>query len=262
MAIVGVGKMGSALLSGVLQRGLLPAQEIGILDRDAARSASLSERFGVRHLELKDLSGVERVVISLQPGQFFPVSDQLAHPATGYLSTMAGVSTAALARHLGTRRVVRAMPSLAATIGCSTTAITAPREAVESGDYAFGLSLFGAVGEVYEIQESLFNVFTGMSSSGPAYVAVFAEALADGAVRMGLPRQLANSLVVKVLAASAELLAAKAHPAVLKDEVASPAGTTIAGLAELERYRFRAALIQAVEAATKRSLELGEDLAS
>ena len=172
---------------------------------------------------------------------------------------MAGVSTATLTRRLGTKRVVRVMPNLAATIGKAQTAITSPKEAQDAGDFDFARSLFGAVGEVYELPEHLFNAFTGMSASGPAYLAVVAEALADGGVRMGLPRALAQELAARLLSASGELLLLRAHPGMLKDEVASPGGTTIAGLEALEQAGVRGGLIAAVVAATRRSTELGHD---
>jgi len=112
---------------------------------------------------------------------------------------------------------------------------------------------------VYDLSEHLFNAFTGMSASGPAYAAVVAEALADGGVRMGLPRALANELAAKLLVASGELLQQRAHPGLLKDEVSSPGGTTIAGLEVLESAGVRGALIGAVVAATRRGSDLGKD---
>ncbi|MBB6097450.1 pyrroline-5-carboxylate reductase [Deinobacterium chartae] len=259
LAIVGVGKMGLALLEGVLRRGILQPHEVGIFEHNAVRQAALAEKHSVRPLSLAELGQAERVALCLQPRQFMTVAGELARPNVGYLSTMAGISTGLLARRLGTKRVVRAMPNLAATIGRASTAITAPREAMDNGDYDFGRAIFQAVGDVYDLPEHLFNTFTGMSGSGPAYAAVFAEALADGAVRMGLSRPLANELAAKALIATGELLLDKPHPGVLKDEVASPGGTTIAGIEALEAGAFRSAVIQAVIAATRRGAELGKD---
>ncbi|MFC4456005.1 pyrroline-5-carboxylate reductase [Deinococcus sonorensis] len=259
LAIVGVGKLGLSLLEGILKRGVLSAQDIGLMDANEVRVAQLAEKFGVRTLRPGELARVSRVLISVQPRIFPEISEGLAQPNTGYISTMAGVSTTSLIRRLGTRRVVRVMPNLAATIGHAQTAITAPREAQDAGDLDFARSLFGSVGQVYELQEHLFNVFTGMSASGPAYMAVVAEALADGAVRMGLPRALAQELAARLMSASGELLLQRPHPAMLKDEVASPGGTTIAGLQALEHAGVRAGLIEAVVAATRRGNELGQD---
>lgn len=259
LAIVGVGKLGLALLEGVTAQGVLPPAEIGLLDANAARAQDIAARTGARVITQADLGRAERILISLQPRVFPEASEWLAQPSAGYISTMAGVSVSALTRRLGTKRVVRVMPNLAATIGRAQTAITAPREAQDAGDLDFARSLFGAVGEVYELPEHLFNAFTGMSASGPAYVAVVAEALADGGVRMGLPRPLANELAAKLLIATGELVQRRAHPALLKDEVASPGGTTIAGLAALEAAGVRGGLIEAVVQATRRGTELGKD---
>ncbi|MFC4425734.1 pyrroline-5-carboxylate reductase [Deinococcus navajonensis] len=259
LAIVGVGKLGLALLEGVTSRGVLPASEIGLLDSNSRRLEEVAATSGAQVLTPAGLAGAQRIVISLQPRVFPEVSEWLAQENAGYISTMAGVNVATLARRLGTKRVVRVMPNLAATIGLSQTAITGPREASDAGDLAFAHSLFGAVGDVYDLPEHLFNVFTGMSASGPAYAAVVAEALADGGVRMGLPRALANELAAKLLVSSGELLQRRAHPGLLKDEVSSPGGTTIAGLLALETAGVRGGLMQAVEAATRRSTELGRD---
>ncbi|WP_034383391.1 pyrroline-5-carboxylate reductase [Deinococcus sp. YIM 77859] len=259
LAIVGVGKLGLALLTGVTSRGVMPAGEIGLLDANAPRAAELAARTGARVLTWADLRSADRILVSVQPRVFPEISDRLAQESTGYISTMAGVSTGTLTRRLGTQRVVRVMPNLAATIGLSQTAITASREAEGAGDLDFARQLFGSVGDVYDLPEHLFNAFTGMSASGPAYAAVFAEALADGGVRMGLPRALAHELAAKLLIASGELLQKRAHPGLLKDEVASPGGTTIAGLEVLEAAGVRGALMRAVVAATRRGADLGQD---
>lgn len=259
LAIVGVGKLGLSLLTGVTSGGVIPAHEIGILDTNAVRAEELAGRFGVRVIGPRDLAQAGRIVVSVQPRVFPEIAPWLAQENAGYISTMAGVSVGAIARRLGTRRVVRVMPNLAATIGKSQTAMTSPREAYDAGDFDFARLLFGAVGTVYELPEHLFNAFTGMSASGPAYAAVVAEALADGGVRMGLPRPLANELAARLLASTGELLLERAHPAMLKDEVASPGGTTIAGLEELEAAGVRGGLIRAVVAASRRGTELGKD---
>ncbi len=259
LAIVGVGKLGLSLLEGILKQGVLLPEEIGLLDAQVSRAAALAERYGTRHLTQSQLGAASRVLVSVQPRVFPEICEWLAQPNTGYISTMAGVSTATLTRRLGTRRVVRVMPNLAATIGLSQTAITAPKDAQDAGDLDFARGLFGAVGEVYELSENLFDAFTGMSASGPAYLAVVAEALADGGVRMGLPRALAQELAARLLTASGELLLQRAHPGMLKDEVSSPGGTTIAGLEQLELAGVRGGLIAAVVAASRRSTELGHN---
>ncbi len=259
LAIVGVGKLGLSLLEGVTRRSVLAPQDIGLIDIHTERTAEIAERTGAVLLDPAQLGRAERIVIALQPRAFPAAAEWLAQENAGYISTMAGVSLTALSRRLGTKRVVRVMPNLGATIGLSQTAIAAPKEAVQAGDHAFAHQLFDAVGDAYDLPENLFDVFTGMSASGPGYAAVVAEALADGAVRMGMPRALAQELAAKLLVTSGELLQRRLHPGLLKDEVASPGGTTIAGLSALEAAGVRGGLMAAVEAATRRSTDLGRD---
>jgi pyrroline-5-carboxylate reductase len=261
LAIVGAGKMGEAFLEGVLNSRLLGNDEVGVIGGSSRRAAEVAERYGVKYLTQSDISRADRVLLCVQPKSFQAVSQWAAQPQAGYISIMAGVPLSQLARRLGTRRVVRAMPNLAATIHKSATAIVALPEAETNEDLVFARHLFGAVGDVYEIPEHLFNTFTGMVGSGPAYAAIFAEALADGGVRMGLDRRLAIELAGKLLISTGELLLRRVHPSILKDEVASPGGTTVAGIAEIERYTFRAALIEAVRAATLRGGDLGQERA-
>ena len=243
LAFVGLGKMGRSILKGALERGFLRPEEVGVLGRTPERSRELAEPFGVRPLTRADLGMAERVLIAVQPRDFPALAPEIAHHRLGYISIMAGISTSVLARRLDNRRVVRAMPNLAVVIGESSTALTALKEAT--------------VGDVYEIPEHLFDAFTGMSASAPAYLAVVAEALADAGVKMGMPRALALRLAADALAATGELLKGR-HPAQVKDEVASPGGTTIHGLHALEARAVRAAFYEAVEAATRRGHELGE----
>jgi pyrroline-5-carboxylate reductase len=257
LALVGVGKMGKSILEGILRSGFLDRSQIGVLDTPE-RTQEVAQALEVRGLSLPELREAERVLLSVQPRDFAGLAPSITHPNTGYLSIMAGVSTLQLSQRLGTRRVVRAMPNLAATIGKSSTAITGPRDADEAGDLQFARSMFATVGDVYDLPERLFDAFTGMSASAPAYIAVVAEALADGGVKQGIPRMQALKLAADVLISTGELLRFK-HPAVLKDEVSSPGGTTIHGLAALETHSVRAALMEAVEAATRRGHELGRE---
>ena len=251
--------MGEAILEGVLNAGLVRKEDVGVIGGTSRRAAEVAEKHGVAYINQSQIRKAERVLIGVQPKVFPQVSEWIAHPNAGYISIMAGVNLGTLSRRLGSRRVVRAMPNLAATIHKSATAVVALGEGKEGGDLEFALELFRAVGDVYELPESLFNTFTGMVGSGPAYAAIFAEALADGGVRMGLGRKIAIELAGKLLISTGELLLRRVHPSILKDEVASPGGTTVAGIAEIERYTFRAAVIEAVKAATLRGDELGQD---
>jgi pyrroline-5-carboxylate reductase len=259
LAVIGVGKMGEAILEGMLGAFLLERSEIGIVGGNSRRAAEVAEKHGVTVVSRDDVHAAERVLICVQPKVFPEIASWAGHANGGFISIMAGVSLDSLARRLGSRRVVRAMPNLAATIHKSATAVVSLPEAESGGDMDFARALFASVGDVYDIAEPLFNTFTGMVGSGPAYAAIFAEALADGGVRMGLNRKLAIELAGKLLISTGELLLRRVHPSILKDEVASPGGTTVAGIAEIERYTFRAAIIEAVKAATNRGAELGRE---
>jgi pyrroline-5-carboxylate reductase len=174
------------------------------------------------------------------------------------ISIAAGVATRKLRDHLGKpARLIRVMPNTPALVLEGVTAI-ARAEGLRPGDLEAAQELFAAVGKVVVLDESAMDAVTGLSGSGPAYVALALEALADGGVKMGLDRATATLLAAQTVLGSARLiLETGVHPAQLKDMVSSPGGTTIAGIAALEDGGFRRALIQAVERATLRSRELG-----
>jgi len=257
LAVVGAGKMGLAILKGALDAGVLEPSEVGVLDRDREATEERARALGVRPLLPEDLAEAERILIAVKPQHFPELASNLVGLEAGILSVMAGVRAQRIAEALKTQRVVRAMPNLGVSVGLGTTALTALPEAEAAGDLAFAEALFSALGSAVRLSEPLFDAFTAMSSSALAYLAVAAEALADGGVRMGLSRELAERFAREALAATARLLETRA-PAELKNEVTSPGGTTAAGLYALEQGAFRAALIAAVEAATQRGKELGE----
>src|SRR5207244_7402529 len=165
-----------------------------------------------------------------------------------------------LAEGLGSeRRLVRVMPNTPCLVAASASGY-APGEAATTEDINLVDRLLNAVGRAFRLPEHLLDAVTGLSGSGPAFIYVIIEAMSDGGVRMGLPRDVATALAAQTVFGAAKMvLETGAHPAVLKDMVASPGGTTIAGLHALERGGLRAALIDAVEAATKRSAELGNN---
>jgi pyrroline-5-carboxylate reductase len=174
------------------------------------------------------------------------------------LSVVAGATLAQLAAGLGPAvRLVRVMPNTPSLVGACAAAY-APAATATADDVQLVQTLFAAVGVAHRLPETLLDAVTGLSASGPAFVAVVIEALSDGGVRMGLPRDVATALAAQTVLGTAKMvLDARLHPGVLKDMVASPAGTTIAGLHALERGGLRAALMDAVEAATRRAEELG-----
>ena len=254
LAIVGAGKMGGAVLTGALRAGVLRAEDVGIYHPDAARRAEVAARHGVSELDDDAVHHAERVLVGVKPQAFDEVAPLIARRGACYLSLMAGVSAETIAKRVGSRRVVRAMPNLGARVHLSSTALAALSDAGPE-DVAFAGDLFAAVGSVHRIPESLFDAFTGLAGSGPAFAAVFAEALADGGVRSGFGRDTARELARQVLEATAALLEEKG-PADLKDEVASAGGTAIAGVRALERHGARYAVMRAVEEASTRAGEL------
>jgi pyrroline-5-carboxylate reductase len=172
------------------------------------------------------------------------------------LSVVTGLKIAALREAAAGCRVIRAMPNTAAMVGRSATAVAAEKGAARA-DIETAERIFGAVGEVFSVAEGQLDAVTGLSGSGPAFVYLVMEALADGGLAAGLPRALALDLAVQTVAGAAEMAAlTKEHPALLREMVASPAGTTIAGLVVLEGAAVRSAFINAVKAAAARSKEL------
>jgi pyrroline-5-carboxylate reductase len=254
LAIVGAGKMGGAVLLGALKAGVLRPKEIGIYHPNAKRRGELAKQFGVTPIDDDGMHHAERVLVAVKPQYFDDVAPLIAQRNASYISVMAGVSASAIARRVGSNRVVRAMPNLGARIGLSATALSHLPQA-SPDDVAMAEKLFSAVGTVYHLPESLFDAFTGLAGSGPAFAAVVAEAIADGGVRVGFNRATARDLARQVLLATAKLLETSG-PADIKDEVASAGGTAITGIKALEQHGLRYALIEAIEAASNRAAEL------
>jgi pyrroline-5-carboxylate reductase len=182
----------------------------------------------------------------------------VADPTKLVISVAAGVTIERVEKALpGGPRVVRVMPNTPALVLAGAAGIAAGKRATDA-DLALAQEIFGAVGTAAVVDEKLMDAVTGLSGSGPAYVFTVIEALADGGVKMGIPRPLAMALAVQTVLGSARMvIETKEHPAKLRDMVTSPGGTTIAGMHELEKGKLRAVLMNAVEAATKRSRELG-----
>ncbi|GAB4263387.1 MAG: pyrroline-5-carboxylate reductase [Deferrisomatales bacterium] len=263
LAVVGLGNMGEALIKGILDRGLVDPPDVRGADKVRARGEEMARRYGLTLCDdaREACRGAQVVLLAVKPQDADAALAEIAPATAGnpVISVCAGIPLARLTAALspGTP-VVRAMPNTPALIGQGTTVYCAnARATAEHRETA--RALLGAVGEVHEVgDEGLLDAVTGLSGSGPAYVFAFLEALADGGVLAGLPRALARSLACQTVVGAA-LLARDSgeHTAELKDRVASPAGTTIAGLRELEKGGFRAAVIEAVRAATARSRELG-----
>jgi pyrroline-5-carboxylate reductase len=256
LAVVGGGRMGEALLGGLLAAGWAEADEVAVVEPVAARQDELAARFpGVAlHAEPVPADGV---VIAVKPDQVEAVGASLAELEVGrVLSIAAGVTLARIEAAVPGRPVVRAMPNTPALVGAGAAAIAGGSFASEADlDWAEGI--LGSVGVVVRVKESLLDAVTGLSGSGPAYVFLVAESLIEGGVLAGLPRATSRDLVVATMLGSARLLAETGDdPAELRAAVTSPAGTTAAGLRELEDRATRAAFVAAVAAATDRAREL------
>jgi pyrroline-5-carboxylate reductase len=257
LQLVGGGRMGEALLGGLLEAAWAAAGDMRVVEALAPRRDELAERFpGV---EVTDTVGpAEGTVLATKPGDIAAACAGLGAEAGRVLSIAAGVRLTSLEAALppGTP-VVRAMPNTPALVGAGAAAIAGGTSAGDD-DLAWAESILAAVGTVVRVSEPLLDAVTGLSGSGPAYVFLVAEALVEAGVLVGLPRPVAAELAVQTLLGSARLLAeGDAGPEALRAAVTSPGGTTAAGLRALEQAGVRAAFLDAVVAATERSRELG-----
>jgi len=264
LGVIGVGNMGGALVRGIVRAGALAAERIVVSDAQSARGAALAQELGVRQAQTNpELAGAsEYVLLAVKPGVMRAVTEEIAEalsPDQTVVSVAAGVPLARVQAWLGKARpaLVRVMPNTPALVGAGVFAVAAPGVAAERVEKLE--RLLAAAGAVVEVEEGMMDAVTGLSGSGPAFVFVMIQALADGGVAAGLPRAMALRLAVETVAGAAKMVRETGeHPEALKDAVASPGGTTIAGLAELERAGFRAAVASAVKAAAKRAKELSE----
>ena len=255
--------MAEALIRGLVRGGHVPASRIAASGPRKERLDQLVKEYGIdvttHNREIAQRCGL--VVFSVKPQildkVLREVGDQLK-PGTLVVSICAGVDTATIEDAVPDGvRVVRAMPNTPALVGAGATAIAAGKHASET-DLATAKALFDAVGITVELDESQLDAVTGLSGSGPAYIFLILEALADAGVKVGLSRRNAQRLAAQTVMGSAKLLLdTDEHPGKLKDMVTSPGGTAIAGLHTLEEGGLRTTLINAVETATKRSRELG-----
>jgi pyrroline-5-carboxylate reductase len=264
---IGSGKMATALVLGMIRSGTAGAESILASDPDAAARSALAAATGVAVTDSNRRVARESdvLVLSVKPQVMAQILEDVRPEVTPehlVISIAAGVSLATLGAGLGAgRRLARVMPNTPALVGAGASGYCLGPHARES-DEAVVHSCVGAVGRAFRVPEPLLDAVTGLSGSGPAFVYVMIEALSDGGVRVGLPREVATALAAQtVLGAARMVLETGQHPGVLKDQVTSPGGTTITGLHALERGGVRAALIDAVEAATRRASELAAQAA-
>lgn len=256
--------MGTALVEGAIRAGVIAAGDVIGVDPWLAAQEQFAKVTGARvATEISALAGCEVILLCTKPLDALTAMRAAADACLGQsvlvISIAAGLTVSALeavaAEHL---RVIRAMPNTPALVGKGAAGYCLGTRATPA-DAAITRLLLGAVGLAVEVPERLMDAVTGLSGSGPAYVYLIIEALADGGVCAGLPRADAVLLAAQtVLGAATMVLETGKHPAVLKDMVTSPGGTTLAGLAVLERHGLRSAMIEAVAAATRRATELGQ----
>ncbi|KAL0334354.1 UNVERIFIED_CONTAM: Pyrroline-5-carboxylate reductase [Sesamum angustifolium] len=262
LGFIGAGKMAESIARGVVKSGVLPASCIRTAHRGTARRTAF-ESFGVKVLDENSqvVQESDVVVFSVKPQVVKDVVLQLRPLLSEkklLVSVAAGVKLKDLQEWAGHSRFIRVMPNTPAAVGVAASVIGLGAAATKD-DGELISKLFGAIGKVWTADEKLFDAITGLSGSGPAYIYLAIEALADGGVAAGLPRELALGLASQtVLGAASMAVTGGKHPGQLKDDVASPGGTTIAGIHELEKAGFRGILMNAVVAAAKRSRELSQ----
>lgn len=262
VGFLGAGQMATALAAAWAKAGLLAPAKSRAADPFADARTKFATTTGIATVatNAEVVRACDVLVLAVKP-QVVPsvLAEVKPHLDARHfvISIAAGITLDTLASGFGTERLARVMPNTPCLVSASASGY-ALRSASEA-DAAVVAKLFGAVGVAHALPEHLLDAVTGLSGSGPAFVYLFIEALADGGVKCGLPRATAQALAAQtVLGAARMVLETGTHPGALKDAVASPGGTTIAGLHALERAAFRAAAIDAVEAATKRAQELGK----
>ncbi len=265
IAFIGAGNMAEAMIRGLLRGGVFAPEQITASVPLEDRVNELREKYGIlATTNNREAVRAQIVVLSVKPQILSRVLDEIAeaiNPDALVISIAAGVPVAAIQGRLpGGMRVVRAMPNTPALVDAAATAIAGGEHARDT-DLADAKRIFDSVGITVILDESQLDAVTGLSGSGPAYVFLILEALSDAGVKVGLSRRTAQLLAAQTLFGSAKLLLeTNEHPGRLKDMVTSPGGTAITGLHTLEAGGVRTTLMNAVEAATLRSRELGEAL--
>ncbi|TVT46882.1 pyrroline-5-carboxylate reductase [Amycolatopsis rhizosphaerae] len=262
IAVLGAGKIGEALLSGLLNSGR-GAGDLLFTERHPDRSAELTARYGIAGVEPAEAAKrADVLVVAVKPQDIEPVLTELAPvvgPETLIVSLCAGLPTSLYERRLAEGvPVVRVMPNTPMVVGEAMSAIS-PGSHATPAHLALVREMLSSVGEVIEVPESQQDAVTALSGSGPAYFFFLVEAMIDAGILLGLPRAVAEKLIIQSAVGAAKMLAETAeHPVILREAVTSPAGTTINAIRELEKHGVRAALLAAIEAARDRSVELGK----
>lgn len=262
LGIIGFGNMAEAILGGILESGFVDKEDVTASGKDDAMLAKASDKYGI-HVERDNcrvVEGADVILLSVKPQILADVISEIKEVCTQdklFVSIVAGKTQAWIANAFGCEhKVVRCMPNTPALVGEGCTGLCFS-DRVTADEKEFALKMFNCVGKAIEVPEKLMDVVVGVSGSAPAYVFMFIEAMADGAVAMGMPREQAYEFAAQAVLGSAKLmLETGKHPGELKDMVCSPAGTTIEAVRVLEEKGLRSAVIDAVIRCTERSKEL------
>ena len=258
IAFIGGGAIGEAMVQCLLTEKVAAPQDIVVSDISQVRRDLLSREYGVRALSnnKEAVKNADLVILAVKPQNLPEVMDEIKGPSADQLvlSIVAGAALSSLRRGLSHSYVVRAMPNMPAQIGEGMTIWTATNE-TDQRQRKLAQAVLGALGkEIYVADERYLNMATALSSSGPAYVFLFIEALVDAGVHIGLPRDMAQALVIQTVLGSTRMVDKTGrHPADLRNMVTSPGGTTTEALLELEKGRFRSLLLEAVAAAYRKA---------
>jgi len=264
IGFIGAGNMAEALIKGILKTGLYSLQDIIISDINKDRLIYLNKKYGLHATKNNNdlVTHSETIILAVKPQIVTDTIKKIAPEINKLkllISIAAGIKLSLFRAHLGKNiRLIRVMPNTPALVLEGITAICS--DGVAQNDMEMAKQIFSSIGRIVVTKENLIDVITGLSGSGPAYIALIIEALTDGGVLMGLPREISHELTLQTIFGTICLLTeTKKHPALLKDMVSSPGGTTIQGIYALERGGLRAILMEAVKSATLRSQELGKD---
>jgi pyrroline-5-carboxylate reductase len=264
LALVGAGKIGEALLSGILSSQLVPVTRVVATDADRTRADYIGEKYGVRTYtnNRQAVAGADLVLLCVMPQRVKDILREIrkdVRQGVLVISVAASVTTRLIEQELDRGvRVVRVMPNTPCLIRQGMSALCRGKHATDE-DLKIAQAIFGSMGRAVVVDERHMDAITGLSASGPAYVYMIIESLAEAGVKLGLPRELSTELSAQtLLGASAMVLHTGEHPAKLKDMVTTPAGCTIDGLLELEEGGLRVTLIKAVVRAAERARELVE----
>jgi pyrroline-5-carboxylate reductase len=262
IAVLGAGKMGGILLQAFLRSGLFTAEQIAVTVAHQVRAEALTKQFGlaVTTDNLRAVQGADIVLLAVKPTQVVQLVREVApslKQGVFLLSIAASVKTTAIEEAAeGLTPVIRAMPNTPAMLGAGITALCRGRFVADE-QLALAQKIFETVGRVVVVDEKHMDAVTGLSGSGPAFLYIILESLAEAGVNVGLPREIATQLAAQTAYGAAKMvLETGSHPALLKDEVTTPAGCTVDGILELEEGGLRVTLIKAVKRATERAREL------